>query len=258
MSKKIFWISLFLAFKVNAYEFTLDFKSGIYWQEYPITINLYGDNSESFSQLYRIISEAKSDWERAVGKEIWDIRVNENREGPNTIRWSNNFTAETGFDSATTLAVTMRENDGSFFKKVEIILNGQNQSLVQNWNGLLKKTILHELGHTIGLDHSSESAIMGVYIVELDHLTQDDQKGAIEILEENTLRQRLGYSAALLSGKEKNKQMSLACGSIDLEQKGGPSGPISFAAGMIILYLTAWFLRSLRHIPIVPLWKNWN
>ena len=40
-----FLIVIFFSLNVPAYEFTADFKSGIYWPIFPIPMNFYVDNS---------------------------------------------------------------------------------------------------------------------------------------------------------------------------------------------------------------------
>ena len=245
--KLIFILALLFYFpNAFSYEFTEDFKSGIYWPNYPIPMNLYVDNSSGLLSLSQIVAQAESEWEKSIGQEIWNINYMAVANSGNLIRWSKNFSQETGFDSSTTLAVTIRTNDGSYFQRVEIILNGQNQILIQNINSALKKTILHELGHSIGLDHSDQDAIMQAYISYLDKLTSDDINGAINILDENTHRKDSGFRASLNGEKLKYEQNALACGSINLNESGG-SGPISFILGLVIFFLFFSFFNSFRY-----------
>ena len=82
----------------------------------------------------------------------------------NSIRRSDNFGAETGYDPNSTLAITIRHTQGPYLGKTEIILNGSMQFLRVNTSNILYKTLVHEFVHVLGLDHSSEAAIIQLIV----------------------------------------------------------------------------------------------
>jgi len=113
------------------------------------------------------------------------------------------------------LAVTIRYSSGTYFSQVVVVLNGENNALRSNSQGMLKKTILHELGHTIGLDHSQQYSIMGASLSGVSTLTWDDSQGANAAINEHLYRQQIGYSAPL---SESSNETIAACGSVALNQ----------------------------------------
>lgn len=199
-----------------AWAFTEDFKQGFYWGSLPISFAKFATNSSEGELLSRLTNEAQQEWEDIVGREIWSMSPGYST-GPgngNHIRWSNNFAAETGYDPGTTLAVTVRYSSGTYFSKVIIILNGENNALRSNSQNMLKKTILHELGHTIGLDHSQQYSIMGSNLSGVSALTFDDGQGSNAAVDENLYRQQIGYVSPLASSSD-DKSFA-ACGSVAL------------------------------------------
>ncbi len=200
-----------------AWSFTEDFKQGFYWGSFPISFGKFATSAGDGALLAQLTEEAQQEWENAVGREIWAMTpgyVLGNGSG-NHIRWSNNFGAETGYDPSTTLAVTVRYSSGTYFAKVEIILNGGNSDLRNNLHGMLKKTILHELGHTIGLDHSQQYSIMAAGLGGVaPSLTQDDYAGANAAIDEHHYRQSIGYVSPLAA--ESSNNTFAACGSVAL------------------------------------------
>ena len=115
--------------------------------------------------------------------------------------------------------------------RVVIILNGGISQLKQDFGGLLQKTILHEMGHVIGLDHTSEHAIMAASISELSTLQQDDISGANAVVAETLYRQAIGYVAPVAANQSSDKNASAlsSCATVDFGDKnGGSGGPKSF------------------------------
>lgn len=253
--KKIFHLALplvvFVAFpfKAQSYVYTEDFKTGHYWQNFPIGMTRFVVDASEGPLLEEVTRSAELEWEAAVGKNLWDLApvVVSNTYSGNSIRWSSNFGQDTGYDPTRTLAVTIRYAKGTYLQKVVIILNGNLPQLKQNWGGVLSKTVLHEMGHVIGLDHTEEHAIMGAYITELSALQQDDIDGANAVVNETLYRQSVGYTAAV-SGESETKNASFlsGCGTVEVT-KGGGSGPGNFIASLSLGVLFA-FLFSRRKL----------
>lgn len=235
------WVSVvfFLCSKFCfAYAFTEDFNSGFYWGSFPINFTKYAVSSSEGSLLTDLSVQAENAWEDAVGRDIWNqngsFSTSQNYSG-NFIRWSDNFAAETGFDAQSTLAVTIRYRTGTFLDRFEIILNGQNSALRNNIGNMLYQTILHELGHTIGLDHSASSfTVMAASLSGISQLQSDDVTGMNALVDETINRQSIGFVSALAS-KSDESSSALGCGSIDLNGKsGGGGGPLSLALGILM------------------------
>ncbi len=242
---------LFL-FSLNsfAYTFTDDFSNGIYWRSFPINTTVYDGNEQNLAQLETLVGEAASQWEGAVGREIWSLNFSGNTSSGNLIRWSNNFAEETGFNPQTTLAVTTRYRVGTFFDRFVIILNGENAALRFNSGNILAQTILHELGHVIGLDHSEYSnAVMFASVQGVDALSFDDVDGANAAIDVNLDRVSTGFVSEIARAEESSAAKApLACGTISFIDQGGKGGPgpngglFSLAIGFIF----AFFLRRNR------------
>lgn len=181
--------------------------------------------------LETLTKAAEEEWESRVGREIWDIEdgvdASTQWEG-NFIRWSYNFAAETGFDPQNTLAVTIRYSEGTYITRTEIILNGELDYLRQNWSRTLEKTLLHELGHTVGLGHSEEEAIMGASLSSVNYLQQDDEEGMSVLVDQTLDRQANGYVSPFAEDEESS---ALACGSVDLNNDNNGSN----AMGSLII-----------------------
>jgi len=253
--KKIFQVILplmliiVLAFKANAYVYTDDFKSGHYWKSFPIGMNRFIADQSEGPLLEEVTRLAEEQWENAVGKNLWDfasVTVNTSNQG-NHIRWSNNFGADTGYDQTRTLAVTIRYASGTYLERVVIILNGSMPQLKQDWGGTLRKTVLHEMGHVVGLDHSSESSIMAAYISDFSTLQQDDINGINAVVNETLYRQAIGYVApSSAENKSSNTSILSGCGTIETNDKSG-NGPGGFIFSLGIGILCSIVLNRIKY-----------
>lgn len=241
-------------FSALAYKFTSDFSAGIYWGGFPVNAANFATNQQEGQVLSALVSQAVNAWENSVGKEIWNINSSVQFSSPfgNAIRWSNNFAAETGFNPNTTLAVTVRYRTGTFFSRFEIILNGQNTALRNNTSNILYQTILHELGHVIGLDHSEfTNAVMYASLQGINNLSNDDVNGAVAAVNETLRRQEIGFVSELARQDEASDSNALACGSIafvkgDTPPPGG-SGLIALALGLFIALIP---FRARKFLPV--------
>lgn len=225
-------MAILLSANASAYSFTSDFTKGFYWQSFPIKMGKFVTDPNDGPLLEQLTNQAVSDWENAVGRNLWDISaVQTSTSFPgNYIRWSDNFGAETGYDPSKTLAITIRYNQGTYFQQTVIILNGSLAYLRQNWGNSLKTTILHEVGHTLGLDHSGANAIMAASLTSLTTLQTDDIEGVNAVVDETLRRQSTGYVSPYSATSSEKKGLP-TCGTI--EDIGNGKGPHNGAANFI-------------------------
>ncbi len=228
-------MAIFLSQESHAYSLTQDFQKGYYWQSFPIKMSKFITDPNDGALLEQLTNQAVSDWENAVGKNLWDfsaVQTSSSYSG-NYIRWSDNFGSETGYDPNKTLAITIRYNQGTYFQQTVIVLNGSLSYLRQNWSNSLKTTILHEIGHTLGLDHSSANAIMAANLTSLTTLQPDDVKGVNAVVDETIRRQSTGYvSPYSVQTSEKNSLLP-TCGTVEDIAGGGKGGPSNGAANFV-------------------------
>ncbi|MDO9182175.1 MAG: matrixin family metalloprotease [Bacteriovorax sp.] len=232
---------ILLSSKVHAYTLTQDFIKGYYWQSFPIQMNKFVTNPSDGAPLEELTNQAVEDWEGASGKNLWNFTAvqTSSANSGNYIRWSDNFGAETGYDPTKTLAITIRYNQGTYFQQTVIILNGSLSYLRQNWGNSLKTTILHEIGHTLGLDHSTANAIMAASLSSLSTLQPDDIQGVNAVVDETLRRQATGYVSPYSTTTSEKSGLLPACGTVeDIGNGKGPkNGPGNFIGSLLIGFL---------------------
>ncbi len=207
------------------YSFTSDFQSGFYWGDFPIPMKKYVIDPVDGPRLNNLVNQAVQEWEDVIGSDVWDVGpsyiVSSSFSG-NLIRWSFDFGAETGWDSQTTLAVTTRWSEGTYMIKTEIVLNGNHPMLYNDIGGILYPTILHELGHTIGIGHSNMPSVMQASLGPYSSLQEDDISAGVVVVSEHKTRASSGFVAASAQKDENGLTDAVGCGVISTGS--GPGG----------------------------------
>jgi hypothetical protein len=226
-----------------AYRFTSDFQNGFYWESTPIKIEVEDNDQQRKQWIETLTREAIEEWHSATGLFLWEF--SSQGGGVNKIRWSNQFTQETGMNSFSTLAVTVRYSQGPYFIKTEIIINGQNSS---NQNSQSLRTILiHELGHTLGLDHSDnpQSVMYSNLIPVYRGLSADDLEG-IEAVHQTTLKRQAERYVSPLAYTEVKTPAS--CGSMNGVGGQNIDQSMSFLISCLLGLIAVFFYRLLKFI----------
>ncbi len=253
--KWIFLSILFQSSVVFAYRFTDDFNNGFYWEGGPVTFTVVESNSTRAQLLKSVIESAIDEWEDSLGQQLWEVSptVLANVEGGrNIIRWSNDIEGETGFNRYSTLAVTLRYITGPYYTQTEILLNAQHPTL-SNLQAL-KATLVHELGHTYGLDHSSVPQAIMYYSYGSQSLHNDDIDGMVALVDETRRRQAIGYISPLAFEEGKSSSQAISCGTIDTQSGNGGDGggPFSVLFSLILglIALSPFSIAKRKILPI--------
>lgn len=156
-------------------------------------------------------------------------------------------------NSASTLAVAIRYTEGPYFAKTEIVFNGNHpmldDTLNYNTQPAIFKTLVHELGHTMGLDHNpfDTDSIMYPSLNSLVfyRLAQDDVRGMQAAHEQMSNWQLEGYTSPLAYEKYTVNETPLNCASVGVVAQSGSSlsGIFSVLAGILIS-----FVRKLKRL----------
>lgn len=229
------WIKILLTLLLSlptawGYNLTQDFKNGFYWSSLPIGISVIDASPARKTKIENLTKKAIKEWESLSDRNLWDET---NTTTSNIIRWSDNFAAETGMDAASVLAIAIRYTGGPYFAKTEIVING-NHILNQN-DIYLETTILHELGHTMGLDHSGDwDAIMAPTLKQTPEVEYDDVLGMREAYRQMLQRQTTGYVSPLSYQKEETSSQPLSCATVAVSTSTPASGMISLGLGILI------------------------
>ncbi len=230
------WIKCLLLCLISmrawGYNFTQDFTNGFYWASLPVKIMVIDENVSRRNSITNIAEAAISEWEQKTGLSIWDITTS---GSTNILRWSTNFAAETRMDPSSVLAVAIRYTEGPYFARTEIVINGSHW-LNQNQTNL-KTTITHELGHTIGLDHSDNMlAVMAPSLQDpYRGLSFDDINGMKDAISQTDNRQVTRYVSPLAYTSESSSSQPLSCGTTSAPLQGASSnGLVSLGVGMLI------------------------
>jgi Matrixin len=214
MGKK--WILLFfITTSAWGYQLTQDFKNGFYWASLPVRFIVVEKDPNRKAILDELSSAAINQWENQTGLSLWDLS---STGTSNIIRWSTNFAAETRMDPQSVLAVAIRYTNGPYFAKSEIVINGSHNAFNTPYENINKMnigtTLVHELGHTIGLDHSEN--MLAVMAPSLQYpyngLHSDDLNGMSDAHAQTEYRQLTRYVSPLAYTKLENSNQPLSCG----------------------------------------------
>lgn len=263
--KRIILLFLLLSNSAFAYRYTVDFSQGFYWQVFPVKLVRIGDDFTGM--LDQVSTMAMNTWEDTVvvGDNIWDLT---NVSQVNTIRWSNNPDDFRGVDMNSTLAIAVRYNQIPYLVKAEIIIN-KNQTIFNSGTAAQKrlnlyKVVLHELGHTLGLDHNSvvSGSIMAPSINDIsyacnmgsynnclvNYLEDDDIAGAQAAFQTHRERQITHHTFALENQlpTQVSTQSAGACGTVSLVTDNDDQDPPNQFLGSMVLGLCLMLLLGKR------------
>lgn len=237
---------LFLSIPAWGYNLTQDFTNGFYWASLPVKIMVMDDNVSRKNAMTNLAQSAISEWEQKTGLSLWDITPS---GSTNILRWSTNFAAETKMDPSTVLAIAIRYTEGPYFARTEIVINGSHW-LNQNQTNL-KTTITHELGHTIGLDHSDNMmAVMAPTLQDpYKGLNFDDVSGMQDAFTQTEDRQIRKYISPLAYTSDSSSSQPVSCGTTSAPIQGqSANGLLSIGVGMLIGFVSKiwrWFKSHL-------------
>ena len=235
------WILILVMFVPTAwgYRLTTDFLNGFYWASLPISITVVDADVTRKTLMESFSKKAIVEWQERTGLNLWTFQPSPNQGATlssNTIRWSTNFAEETRMDPVSVLAVAIRYTEGPYFSRTEIVVNG-NHYLNQD-NANLLTTITHELGHTMGLDHSDNMAAVMAPTLQSPYrgLDGDDVQGMEFAQDESHTRQITNYVSPLAYEKKASSGGPISCGTITVAGAGTPSlnGPISLGMGLLL------------------------
>lgn len=242
-----------LAFtKAHAYRLTEDFSNGFYWASLPVEFMVMDSDPDRLALIEGLALEAVGEWEESLVENLWSVSAQQGSPvaNRNIIRWSTRFAAETGLSESSTLAVAIRYTGGPYVARAEIVLNGSHP--LNSFPNQLRTVLVHELGHTLGLDHSDvgEAVMAPTLQINYEGLHWDDEQGMASTVLETKRRQAIGYVSPLSVRTEESSKSALSCGTVDIgggdgPTGGGPGSPM-LSLGLGLLFALAAFLPAFK------------
>ena len=175
--KKSLILAIALTLTSNVYAYTLNgvAETGARWKSFPINMKLNPTNAGiSDAEVQRVITSAMNKWNTGTGKDILDISAVDysvtaatgmDKDGVNSITFSANFREDSnGFDPDVTVAVGGQYGDGDTMTDAFIVFNSESVAWATDketspnrliYHDDLETIALHELGHVIGLGHTT-------------------------------------------------------------------------------------------------------
>jgi len=245
----ILGLTLTLTSSVSAYTLNTVAESGARWRSFPVSMKLNPTNSGlTDAEVQRVISSAMGKWNTGTAIDMLDVSsvdhsvtsaTGMNMDGVNSITFSKSFREDSnGFDPDVTVAVGGQYGDGDTMVDAFIIFNAEsvvwstdkvnNANRSISYGDDLETIALHELGHVLGLGHTTVSgAVMNATRTSktVRELSQDDIEGG----------QYLANSGASGSGNSSSSNASKTAGCGSISNNTGNSGSNIGGMGLMML-----------------------
>lgn len=265
MRKLLLFTLATLAMSQTLFGYTLNSvaQNGARWRNFPVSFHLNTtDSGLADSAVIATINEDMKQWNDAVGFNVLEVGTVDHAvaaagamdvDGINAITFSTNFRTDSkGFDPQSAVAIAGQYGDGYSMTDAFVIFNAEyvawdtetaQSSSPRSYRDDLPTIALHELGHTLGLGHTTVpgAVMLATRQTKLVRtLAQDDIDGAKFVTGDSSGSSQYGAgSAASAAG---------GCGSIAYAGTGGNGNGGNGTAGgnMAIMALPMLALLLIR------------